>query len=80
MVYNGKPYEQMDDFGGFSRYFWKQPVVKFPGWDGHFRPEFLTMIVLKARRRFRSLCFVEWQKEWYHEVGFFEACSRDKAP
>ena len=22
---NGKPYEQMDDLGGFSSYFWKHP-------------------------------------------------------
>ena len=24
---NGKPYEQMDDFGGFSHYFWKHPYI-----------------------------------------------------
>ena len=28
MVYNGsKPYEQMDDLGRFSNYFWKHPPL-----------------------------------------------------
>ena len=29
---NGKPYEQMDDLGGNTPYFWKHPFYKY----GHF--------------------------------------------
>ena len=31
---NGTPYEQMDDLGGFSTYFWKHPSVESPFFGG----------------------------------------------
>ena len=31
MVYNGKPYEQMDDLGGFPPIFWKHPCQIMSG-------------------------------------------------
>ena len=30
-LFHGKPYEQMDDLGGFSPYFWKHPNQRFSG-------------------------------------------------
>ncbi len=41
MVYNGKPYEQMDDLGGKNPYFWKHPSTK-----GKYRINLLPQLKL----------------------------------